>query len=247
MVKFNKSIVLVSLLLVPVLSMGLPQTQASATKQPAPNQTSILKKTVPLEQLISQTRKQHGDIVVHSVRLAGQEQQRTYIISYVDGDRQWMRAVYDAHTGKLLDNVSLKTPMPVEQSLIKLQKNYPGMSLLRTWLDHRNGELARIVELVDARHKRWEVTQDAYTGQILNEMAYDITLNGKEVALSEVLNKAREKHKGMVVLQTRSALKNNTRVREIIYLDENRMRRKMTVNMVTGEIISDKITPVLPI
>ncbi|OED42897.1 hypothetical protein ACH42_11465 [Endozoicomonas sp. (ex Bugula neritina AB1)] len=250
MTKLYKGIRLASMSLVPFLLAGVLQAQKTAPAiqaTPIPTSPTKLRTTTPLEQLVSQTRKKNGDITVHSVRLAGQEQQRTYIINYVNADRQWMRTVYDAHTGKLLDNVSLRTPMPVEQSLIKLHNKYPSMTLLRTWLDQRNGELTRIVELTDAKNKRWEVTQDPYTGQVLNELAYDIALNGKEVSLAQILAKVREQHKGMIVLQTRSTVKNNIRVREISYLDENKVRRKMTVNMVTGETISDRIMPVLPI
>ena len=246
MVISHEVIRLTSVMLIACLLL-LPEAQGNTHSASTSNQTAILKPTIPLEQLISQTRKQHGYIVVHSARLTGQEQQRTYVINYVDGDQQWMRTVYDAYTGRMLDNVSLKSPMPVEKSLVNVQNKYPGMTLVRTWLDNRQGELARLVELVDAKRKRREVTLDAYTGQILRDFTYDITLNGKEISLSQVLTKAREQHRGMVVLQTRSALKNNIRVREIIYLDENRMRRKMTVNTLTGEVISDRITPVIPI
>ena len=247
MAKPRNNFRLVSTALILFLLPGLSQVQGNATNQPPPKQISTLKPTIPLEQLISKTRKKHGNIVVHSTHLAGQEAQRSYIINFTDSNHQWMRSVYDARNGQLLDEVSLKNPMPVEKSLSKVQARFPGMTLLRTWLDQRDGDLLRRVELADAKHKRWEIIQDAYTGQILNEHSYDIKLNGKEASLTQVLAKARERHKGMVVLQTRSALKNNIRVHEILYLDENRIRRKMTVNTVTGEIMSDRITPLSPI
>ncbi len=214
------------------------------------NQTSILRTPIPIEQIIRQTRQQQGDIVVQSARLSNQpsqQPQQTYVINYLNDDQQWMRSVYDALSGKLLDTVHLKHPMVIEKTLSKLQKHYPGMTLLRTWLERSDGDMVRIVELSDVRKKRWAITLDAHTGQILNTLSYDIKLNGKEMTLAQILAKARERHKGMVVLQTRSSVKNNLRVREIVYLDENRMRRKMTVNLVNGEIISDRITSLLPI
>ena len=211
------------------------QTQDSSSSPPAA--------PLPLEQLISNTRKQHGDLIVRSARLTRQDKKMVYVINFTDSKQQWVRSVYDAHTAELLSSASLKAPMPIEKSLTLIYGIHPKKNLIRSWLEQRLGELVRVTELADHYHKRYEIIQDAYTGQLISENSYDLKPSGKEISLNEILKQAREKHQGMVVLQTRSSIKNNAKIREIIYLDKNHLRHKMTVDAITGELLEDKITP----
>ena len=222
----------------------LPPDVIGTIHPPAPKpQTSTSVPPQPLEKLIAETRKQHGELVVRSARLTHQDKTLVYVINFTNSKQQWIRTVYDAHTARLISSASLKAPMPIEKSLALIHKKHPEKNLIRSWLDRRNGELVRMIELADRQHKRHEIVQDAYTGQVISENTYNLKPSGKELSLSEILKQAREKHKGMVVLQTRSTIKSNSKVKEIIYLDENRIRRKMTVNAITGELLYDKITP----
>ena len=227
------------------LLLLLQSTSVNSTTHP-PTPESRASTTVPpqpLEQLIVETRKQYGDLVVRSARLTQQDKTLVYVINFTNSQQQWIRTVYDAHTARLISSATLKAPMPLEESLALIHKKYPQKNLIRSWLERRNGELFRIIGLADHQHKRYEIVQDAYTGQVISENAYELKPSGKEISLSEILKQAREKHKGMVVLQTRSTIKSNSKVREIIYLDEHRVRRKMIINAITGELLEDKITP----
>lgn len=239
-------------LLTAAIFMGISFVAAPvADAAPAPVKGSILDQpeklriTIPLEQLISTTRKKYGDLVVHSARLQEEDRHKVFIINFVDSKNQNHRVVYDAFTGKEVDNASLKTPMPLEKTLAKVRSKHPEATLIRSWLDRREGDLVRMLELADKKLKlkRLQLTVDAYTGRIVKEETYDLKPSGKQISLEQVLKNAREKYKGMVVLRTRSSMKHNNRIREIIFLDDNRVRHKMTVNAVTGEVIEDKITP----
>ena len=223
-----------------MLSPCVTTTAYSSAPEPKPGVSATPR---PLEQLIAETRKQYGDLVVRSARLTQQDKTLVYVINFTNKKQQWIRTVYDAHTARLVSSASLKTPMAIEKSLDIVHNKHPQKKLIRSWLERRHGELIRITELAGQQHKRYEITQDAYTGQLINENAYELKPCGKELSLSEILRQAREKRKGMVVLQTRSTIKSNSSAREITYLDENRVRRKMLVNAITGELLEDKITP----
>ena len=225
----------------------LPWAYCAPQKLTTPPEHQALKSIIPLEQLIRQTRKQYGDIVIQSTRLTGPDKERTYLIDFTDINHLWQRATYNAHTGKLLGKNSLQLPMPIEDSLVFLHKKHPDSRLIRTWLDSQEGHLMRIAELSDAKKKRWKVIQDAYTGLIVSEQSYSLTPKGQVISLAQILTDAKNKHKGMVVLRTRSTLKDKTKVKEITYLDASRTRRKMVVNSATGEVMSDTIISALAI
>ena len=230
-------------IILPLLLLGTQSFVATGASHSPDTKIPSGTKPLPLEQLISETRKQYGDIQVRSARLTQQDKTLVYIINFTNNQQQWIRTVYDAHTARFISSASLKAPMPIEKSLALIHDKHPKKTLIRSWLDRQDGELVRIIELADRQHKRYEIIQDAYTGHTISENAYDLKPSGKELSLNEIIRQAREKHKGMVVLQTRSFIKSNSRVREIIYLDENRIRRKMTINAITGELMEDKITP----
>lgn len=202
-------------------------------------QTTLL----PIEQLIAQTRKQHDHLIIHSVRLTQQCKTPAYVIDFTDSDQHWKRWVYNANTGELLIRAGLDTPLPLEQSLTLIHSKYPKHTVIRSYLKRKNGELIRFMELTDHKHQRLEISLDAYTGQILNEQLYNLKPSGKELSLKQILINARETREGMVALRTRNIMKGNIKVREIIYLDNNKIRKKMLVNCLTGEVLVDKPTP----
>ena len=102
-----------------------------------------------------------------------------------------------------------------------------------------------VIELSDKQFKvkRRQLTMDAYTGRVIKDETYDMKPDGKQISLEQIIKNAREKYRGMVVLRTRSSMKDNIKVREIVFLDDNRIRHKMVVNAVTGEVIEDRIAP----
>lgn len=233
------SIIAISVLL---FSDRLKAKPVSQNSQGVPV-TSSLPKTLPLEQLIVETRAKHGKLIVRSARLTQQNKTSVYVIDFTNSKQQWIRIVYNAHTAKLISSASLKAPMAIEKSMALIHEKYPKQTLIRSRLERKNDDLVRIVELVNQNHKRQEIIQDAYTGQVISERLYSIKPSGKEMSLEQVLKQVRDKHQGMVVLRTRSTIKSDAKVREIIYIDENRIKRKMTVNAITGEVLTDKITP----
>lgn len=102
-----------------------------------------------------------------------------------------------------------------------------------------------VIELADKQFglKRRQLTMDAYTGRVIMDATYDMKPDGKQVSLEQIIKNARKKYRGMIVLRTRSSMKDNMKVREIIFLDDNRIRHKMVVNAVTGEVMEDRISP----
>lgn len=218
--------------------------------EPLPEQSLRPRPIVPLEQLVVATRDRFTSaIVIHSVRLAREDGRKVYIIDCTDAGNKWTRVVYDAHSGAELDQVPMQVPMPLENILARVSHQYPNSRRINTSLQHRDGSLVYVVELGHGQlmGKRRQLTIDAYTGRLLAEDNYDLTADGKQISLAQIVKNAREKYHGMVVLHTRHRVKNNVQVKEIVFLDDHRVRHKMVVNASTGEVLEDKIMSSGPI
>ncbi|MGI9276419.1 MAG: PepSY domain-containing protein [Endozoicomonas sp.] len=210
---------------------------ATTPTSPVPS----LKRPLPLEQIISQIRKHHGDIIIQTTRLSEEDRRTVRVVDFSDSHHNRHRMVIDAFTGKELELVPLKAPMPIEKALDKVRSRHQTATILRTWLDQRDGNPVRVVELLDKQHKRWQTTLDAYTGLIISEHMFELKPSGRQVSLSQVIQKARQNHKNMIVMRTRLTHRKGTQVREIFYLDENSLHKRLTVNASTGEVIEDKM------
>ncbi|MGO0308308.1 PepSY domain-containing protein [Endozoicomonas acroporae] len=212
-------------------------------------QPGKLRSMVPLDQLIARTRHSFGikasDVVVYSARLQEEEHQKVFVIDFIDANNQLERVVYGAFSGKQIDHAPMQVPMPMEEILSKVESKYPGANRIRTWLERQGGNMVYVIELADKQFKvrRRQLTMDAYTGRVITDVTYDLKPDGKRISLEQIIKNARKKYRGMVVLRTRSSVKNNINVREIIFLDDNRIRHKMVVNADNGEVIEDRITP----
>ena len=218
--------------------------------EPLPEQTLRPRHIVPLDQLLVAVRDRFAStIVFHSVRLAQVDGRKVYVIDFTDAGNKWSRVVYDAHSAKEVDHVPMQVPMPLEAILARVSSRYPNSRRINSELQRRDGNLVYVVELGHGQlmGKRRQLTIDAYTGRLLKEDNYDLTASGKQISFAQILKNAREKYRGMVVLNTRSRVKNNIQVREIVFLDDHRVRHKMVVNAITGEVLEDKITPLGPI
>ncbi|MET4695495.1 hypothetical protein [Endozoicomonas lisbonensis] len=230
--------------LVPFFAVTLTATS------PAYCQTNTTKRPIPLEQIISQMRKQHGNVVVYNARLIQEDRRTVRLIDFTPEfkiSRQGMqRLVVDAFTGKEIELVTMRLPMSLEKTLANLRKNHQIANITKTWIENNQGNEIRVVEFTDNTKKRWHAETDAYTGLLLNEHSFEFTLSGKQVPLSDILNEARKTHKNMIILRTTSKHRKNVPVREIVYLDENGYRKRLIVNSITGETISDQLTPTLP-
>ncbi len=211
-------------------------------------QSDKLKSMVPLDRLIMTTRHKFGDkltdVVVFSAWLQQEEQQKVFVIDFIDGHKKLERVVYDAFSGRQIDHASMQTPMLMEEILAKVASKYPGATIIRTWLEKQGSNLLCVTELADKQFKvkRRQLTMDAYTGRMITNVIYDMKPDGKQISLEQMIKSAREKYRGMVVLRTRSSIKGDQKVREIVFLDDNRIRHMMVVNAVTGEVIEDRIT-----
>ncbi|USE35678.1 PepSY domain-containing protein [Endozoicomonas sp. SCSIO W0465] len=235
------------------LALPLPVVFAAGSNTAAISahleQPDKLRSMVPLDQLIVITRNKFGnqasDVVVHSARLLEQSRQKVVVIDFMDANNQLERVIYDAFSGKQVDHAPMQMPMPMEEILSKVERKYPGSNRTRTWLERQDGSMVYVIELTDKQFKmkRHQLTMDAYTGRVITDETYDMKPDGKQISLEQIINKAREKYRGMVVLRTRSRMKDNIKVREIVFLDGNRVRHKMVVNAVTGEVIEDRIAP----
>ncbi|WP_422461609.1 PepSY domain-containing protein [Endozoicomonas sp. ALB115] len=212
-------------------------------------QPGKLRSMVPLDQLIARTRHTFGvkatDVVVYSARLQEEEHQKVFVIDFIDANNRLERVVYGAFSGKQIDHAPMQVPMPMEEILSKVESKYPGANRIRTWLERQGGNMVYVIELADKQFKvkRRQLTMDAYTGRVITDVTYDLKPDGKRISLEQIIKNARKKYRGMVVLRTRSSVKNNMNVREIIFLDDNHIRHKMVVNAVNGEVIEDRITP----
>ena len=230
----------------PVLALLAPPCLA----EPLPEQSLRPRPIVPLEQLVVATRDRFASaIVIHSVRLAREDGRKVYIIDCTDAGNKWTRVVYDAYSGAELDQVPMQVPIPLENILTRISRQYPNSRRINSKLQHRDGSLVYVVELGHGQlmGKRRQLTMDAYTGRVLAEDNYDLTVDGKQISLAQIIKNAREKYHGMVVLHTRNRVKNNVQVKEIVFLDDHRVRHKMVVNASTGEVLEDKITSSGPI
>ena len=228
----------------PIVRVTLLASLLGSSLSPANAQTSktmSLKQPIPLEQVISQVRKRHGNIVVLTARLAEEDRRTVRIIDFRDNYNNRHRMVIDAFTGKELELVPLKAPLPIEKALDKVRNRHQTATILKSWLDQRDGNRVRIVEFIDRQNKRWQTTLDAYTGLIIDERIFELKPSGKQMALSQIIEKARELHKGMIVLRTRLTQRKGTQVREVFYLNENSLHKRLTVNANTGEVIEDKM------
>ena len=218
--------------------------------EPLPEQSLRPRPIVPLDQLVVATRDRVASaIVIQSVRLTWEGGRRVYIIDFTDAGNKWTRVVYDAHSGVALDQAPMQVPIPLENILVRVSSQYPNSRRISTELQRRGGNLVYVVELGHGQlmGKRRQLTMDAYTGRLLAEDNYDLTANGKQISLAQIVRNIREKYRGMVVLHTRSRVKNNVQVKEIVFLDDHRVRHKMVVNAITGEVLEDKLTSSGPI
>ena len=222
-----------------VVLLGSLLTCGTYNAKASTSPTQSLKRPLPLEQVISQVRKHHGNIIIQTARLSEEDRRTVRIVDFSDSHHNRHRMVIDAFTGKELELVPLKAPMPIEKALDKVRSRHQTATILRTWLDQRDGNPVRIVELIDKQHKRWQTILDAYTGMIINEHVFELKPSGRQIALSQVIQKARQNHKNMIVLRTRLTYRKGIQAREIYYLDDNSLRKRMTVNASTGDIIED--------
>lgn len=212
-------------------------------------QPGKLRSMVPLDQLIVTTRNTFGgkasNVVIHSARLLEEERQKVFVIDFIGANNKMERVVYDAFSGRQIDHAPMQAPLPMEEILSKVDSKYPGANRIRTWLERQDGSMVYVIELADKQFglKRRQLTMDAYTGRVIMDATYDMKPDGKQVSLEQIIKNARKKYRGMIVLRTRSSMKDNMKVREIIFLDDNRIRHKMVVNAVTGDVIEDRISP----
>ena len=213
---------------------------------PAYSQTNTSKRPIPLEQLIKQIRKQHGNIVVYNARLIQEDRRTVRLIDFAPelkiSHQGMQRLVVDAFTGKEIELATMRFPMSLEKTLANLRKNHQIAHITKTWIENSGGNEIRVIEFTDNRKKRWHAEMDAYTGLLLNEHPFELKLSGKQIPLSDIISQAHRAHKNMVILRTTSKHNQNIPVREIVYLDENGFRKRLIVNAITGETISDKLT-----
>ena len=198
---------------------------------------------MPLEQIISQIRKKYGEVVIQNARLTEEDKRRVRVIDFADGRNKNQRAVVDARSGKIIEVAQLQTPMSLEKILGKVKSKHHIAAILKTRIDERNGQVIRIVDFIDKKHKRWNTTLDAYTGMIIDEYTYTMKPQRKLVSLNQVITKARQTHKSMVILKTRLVRWKKQQVREIYYLDESRQKKRLTVDASNGEVIEDRLYP----
>ncbi len=213
---------------------------------PLPEKTLRPRSIVPLDQLVAATRDRFAStIVIRSARLTQEDGRKVYVIDFTDGGNKWLRVVYDAFSGQRVEHVPMQMPIPLEDILGRVSSQYPKSRRIKTELQRQDGNLVYVVELAHQQimSKRRQLTMDAYTGRLLKVESYDLKPEGKQVALEQIIKNAREKYHGMVVLRTQSRVKDNTLIREIVFLDDQRIRHKMLVNATTGEVLEDKITP----
>ena len=226
--------------LVPVFAVTL--TIAS----PAYSQSNTTKRPIPLEQIINQMRKQHGNVVVYNARLIQEDRRAVRLIDFAPelktSHQGMQRLVVDAFTGKEIELATMRFPMSLKKTLANLRKNHQIAHITKTWIENSGGNEIRVIEFIDNRKKHWRAEMDAYTGLLLNEHPFELKLSGKQIPLSDILSQAHRAHKNMVILRTTSKHNKNVPVREIIYRDENGFRKRLIVNSITGETISDELT-----
>ena len=208
-------------------------------------QTATTKRPIPLEQIISQMRKQHGSVVVYNAKLIQEDRRTVRLIDfnteYKAGHQGMQRLIVDAFTGKEIELVTMRTPMSLEKTLGKLRKKHSIANITKTWIEAKDDNEIRIIEFTDIQKKRWHARVDAYTGLLIDEHPYELKPSGKQIPLSDILSEARKNHKNMIILRTTAKHRKNIPVREIVYLDENNFRKRLIVNAITGETISDQI------
>lgn len=198
------------------------------------------RRPVPLEQVISQIRKHHGDVVIWSARLTKEEQRDVRVVDFMDHQQSMQRMVIDAYSGKELELAPMRQPVPLEKALKKVKERHKAATILKSWLDQQNGQNVRIIEFVDKKNKRWQTTLDAYTGLVLNEYSFKAKATGKMLTLDQIIERARKNHQGMLVLRTRLTSRSGAQVREILYLDNRHLKKRLVVNALTGEVVEDK-------
>ena len=198
------------------------------------------KKPIPMEQLITQTKKNHGDIVVQSARRTTLEQRQVTVIEFIDLSGDWQKIIFDSTTGKQLEQVPMKDLLPIEQVVTKALTRHRDAKINNSRRSIQDGNQVVIIELIDTKNKRWEMTLDAHTGMMIHEYMYDLKRTGKQLSLVHIIEKAREAEKGLVVLRTRQIAFNNTPARELIARDKFNVRRKMIFNAQSGELLSNK-------
>ena len=210
------------------------------------SQTATTKRPIPLEQIISQIRKQHGSIVIYNARLIQEDRRTVRLIDfntdYKTGRPGMQRLVVDAFTGKEIELVTMHTPMSLEKTLNNLRRKHNISAITKTWIEEKEGNEIRVIEFTDNHKKRWHSRMDAYTGLLVDEHSYEFKPSGKQIPLSNILDEVRKNHKNMIVLRTTTKHRKNMPVREIVYLDENNFRKRLVVNAITGETISDQLT-----
>jgi|GEM_PF-5799094 len=213
---------------------------------PEPEQILRPRPIVPLDQLVAAARARFANnIVIQSARLVQESGRKVYIIDFTDAGNKWTRVVYNAVSGEEVEHVPMQMPLPLEVILARISTQYPKSRRVKTELQRQDGDLVYIVELAHRQvmGKRRQLTMDAYTGRLLKEENYELKPEGKQISLEQIIKNAREKYRGMVVLRTYSWVKDNAMVKEIVFLDDQRVRHKMVVNAITGEVLEDKITP----
>ncbi|KEQ17387.1 PepSY domain-containing protein [Endozoicomonas numazuensis] len=198
---------------------------------------------VPLEQIISQIRKKYGHVVFQAARLTEEDKRLVRVIDFKESSNNNQRAVVDALSGKIIEVAQLQIPISLEKTLEKVRSKHHVAAILKTRIDQRNGQTVRIIDFIDKKHKRWNTTLDAYTGMIVDEYSYTMTPQGKLVSLDQVITKARQTHKNMVILKTGLAHWKNQQVREVYYLDESRQKKRLMVNATNGDVIEDRSYP----
>ena len=198
------------------------------------------KKPLPMERVISQTRKSHGDIVVQSARLTTLDNRLATVITFTDPSGEWNKAIFDANTGKLIDHILMQDLLPVEKVLRKVLRQYKDGKVKSSRRSIYEGNQAVAIELIDARNKRWEVIADAHTGMTINKHMLNLTPSGKQLSLLNIIENARKIDNKAIIIRTRQMTFRQQPARELIILDQHHVRRKMIFHALSGELLLNK-------
>ncbi|WP_263080338.1 hypothetical protein [Endozoicomonas sp. Mp262] len=234
---FSSALLLLGTFLIPDAVIA---KQLSAAPKPLAISSQQLKKTIPIEQLITQTRKGHGEITIQSARQTHLDQRQVFVIDFIDLGGELQRVIYDAITGKELDQVPMKDILPIEKIIVKVLDRYKNAQIKSSRHSLQDGNQVVIIDLIDAKNKRWVITVDAHTGMLITEYMYNLKPKGRQLSLIHIIEKAREHQKGLIVLRTRQTIFNNIPVRELTVRDQHNVRRRMIFNAQSGELLSNK-------
>ena len=131
--------------------------------------------------------------------------------------------------------------MRMEKVIEIARRMHPNMRIISIFQEQEDGlKLDKIIYTLPTKEDPQIITINPQTAKVIKDRAYRIQSQQSIVPLERLLAKLRKRYDIATVIRTRMAYRNEQDVRLIVYSTKSQQQRILTVNAVTGAVLSDE-------